>query len=65
MKTSNVMEEGVLVRKAVRALLDDLGPVETQRFLSLSSGRRQESVTRHRNWQRGLKRAKFFNEVFR
>jgi len=65
MKTSALMDEDVLVRKAVRALIADLGPVETQRFLTLPGVKRQESVARHHKWQSGLKRDQFFDQVFR
>ena len=65
MKTSVLMDEDVLVRKAVHALMDDLGPVETQRFLALPVGAREESVRRHRKWQRQLRKDEFFDEVFR
>ena len=64
MKTSTLMDEDVLVRKAVRALMEDLGPVETQRFLALPAGKRDESVARHHKWQRRLKKEQFFDQVF-
>ena len=65
MKTSALMDEDVLVRKAVRALMDDLGPVEAQRFLSLPGGKREDSVARHHKWQRQLNKDQFFDQVFR
>ena len=65
MKASALMAEDLLVRKAIHALLEDLGPVETQRFLTLPGVKREESVTRHRKWQRQLKKHQFFDEVFR
>ena len=65
MKTCALMDEDVLVRKAVHALMEDLGPVETQRFLALPGGRREESVARHHKWQRQLKKDQFFDQVFR
>ncbi|MEI6218949.1 MAG: hypothetical protein WCP86_08615 [bacterium] len=64
MKTSALMDEDVLVRKAVRALIADLGTVETQRFLTLPGGKRDESVARHHKWQRRLKKDPFFDQVF-
>lgn len=42
-----------------------LGPIEAQRFLALSSRKRQDSVSRHRAWQKGLKQEEFFARVMR
>lgn len=58
------LEEQEMIRRAVKALLRDLGPVETTRFLTLPQRRRMDSVTRHRLWQESLDRGRFFDEVF-
>jgi hypothetical protein len=65
MKTSAVMTEEKLVRKAVQFLIERFGPVETQRFLSLSPSKREESVKRHRNWQMKLDKKKFLAKAIR
>ena len=53
-----------MVRRAISALLRDLGPVEATWFLTLPQRRRMDSVTRHRLWQEGLDRGLFFDHVF-
>jgi hypothetical protein len=53
-----------LVRRAIEALLRDLGPVEAARFLTLPQRQRMDSVTRHRLWQEGLERDRFFDQLF-
>ncbi len=64
MRTATLMDEEQLVAKAVDVLFGQLGPVEASRFLSLPRGKRTESVRRHRSWQAGLDKDRFFNEVF-
>ncbi|MFP4350801.1 MAG: hypothetical protein ACOC3W_10570 [Thermodesulfobacteriota bacterium] len=64
MKKSVFMEEEKLVEVAIEALLDRLGPVETNRFLTLPRKKRMESVKRHRQWQQQLDKDAFFNKIF-
>jgi hypothetical protein len=64
-KAIALMEEDTLVRRAVDSLMERLGPVETQRFLSLPARKRLDSVRRHRLWQQGLKKDQFFDRVIR
>jgi len=64
MKEHIYLEEEEMVRRAVDALLRDLGPVETTRFLNLAPRHRMDSVTRHRLWQESLDRDRFFDRVF-
>jgi len=64
MKKSVLMEEEKLVEVAIEALLDRLGPVETNRFLTLPRKKRMESVKRHRQWQQQLDKDAFFNKIF-
>ena len=64
MKKSMFMEEEKLVEVAIEALLDRLGPVETNRFLNLPRKKRMESVKRHRQWQQQLDKDAFFNKIF-
>ena len=65
MKTSAVMTEDRLVRKAVQFLIERFGPVETQRFLTLTPSKREESVKRHRSWQTGLNQKQFLAKAIR
>jgi hypothetical protein len=64
MKEHTYLQEDEMVRRAIDALLRDLGPVEATRFLTLPQRRRIDSVTRHRLWQEGLDRERFFDQVF-
>lgn len=65
MKTGELMDEDKLVRRAVDSLLARLGPVETQRFLTLPARKRLDSVQRHRRWQMGLNKTAFLDRVIR
>ena len=64
MKEHTYLQEDEMVRRAIDALLRDLGPVEATRFLTLPQRRRMDSVARHRSWQDGLDRDRFFDQVF-
>jgi len=64
MKESYYMGEEELLKRAIDALMEKLGPVETSRFLSLPMRRRMESARRHRIWQAKLDKDKFFKEIF-
>ncbi len=64
MKVERYLDEDATIRKGVDALVRELGPVEAMRFLSLPRERRQESVKRHREWQKTLDKKGFFDEVF-
>jgi hypothetical protein len=57
-------DEDTLVKKAVEVLLRELGPVDTMRFVAMPRTKRLESVKRHREWQKTLKKDPFFDEVF-
>ena len=65
MKATKYLDEDVMVKKAVNALISELGPVEANRFISMPRKRRIESVKRHREWQKNLDKDRFFNEVFK
>ena len=58
------MDEEILVKKAVQALIEELGPIEATRFISMPRKKRIESVKRHRLWQKNLDTSQFFNKVF-
>ena len=58
------LKEDEMIRRAIDALLRDLGPIEATRFLTLSQRRKMDSVTRHRLRQEGLDRDRFFGQIF-
>jgi hypothetical protein len=64
MKPSQFISEAKLFKQAIDILMEKLGPVETNRFLSLRSKQRMESVRRHRKWQSKLDKKTFFSEIF-
>ena len=62
--TTEFLPENQLIQKAIKALMDVLGPVEASRFLALSREKRLESVLQHREWQETLDKDAFFDQVF-
>lgn len=64
MKTAKYLDEEVVIRKGMEALIRALGPVEALRFISIPRKQRIESVKRHREWQQTLDQSTFFDEVF-
>ena len=64
MKAAKYLDEEVMVKKAVKALFRELGPVEANRFISMPRKKRIESVRRHREWQKNLNKDAFFKGVF-
>ena len=64
MKTARYLDEEVVVKKGVQALIGALGSVEAVRFMTLPRERRIESVKRHREWQDTLNKDEFFDDVF-
>lgn len=65
MKAGCYTEEEELLKKAIQALMEKLGPLETFRFLSIPKMKRMESLKRHQQWQARLEQDAFFDEVFR
>uniref|UniRef100_UPI00402A1156 hypothetical protein n=1 Tax=Candidatus Wunengus sp. YC64 TaxID=3367700 RepID=UPI00402A1156 len=65
MKQGQFISEEKLLNQIIHILMEKLGPVETNRFLSLPAKKRLESVKRHRIWQSKLDKDKFFNNIFR
>jgi len=59
------INEDELLKKAITILSEKLGPVETNRFLSLNKRRRTESVKRHKEWQKNLNKENFLKEIFK
>ena len=64
MRAVKYMDEEVMVQKAIKVLIGELGPIEANRFISMPRKKRIESVRRHRQWQKSLVKDKFFNKVF-
>jgi hypothetical protein len=64
MSTTRYMDEEEMVKKAVKALIGAVGPIEANRFISMPRKKRIESVKRHREWQRRLDKDEFFAKVF-
>jgi len=64
MKAAQYMSEEELVQKAINILMQELGPVETSRFINLPRKKRVESVRRHRQWQKTLDKDIFFEKIF-
>lgn len=64
MKTAKYMEEERVIRKGIEALMKELGPVETMRFMNIPRKKRLESVKRHRQWQKLLNKEEFLDEAF-
>jgi hypothetical protein len=64
MSMAKYMDEDDVIRKAIEVLLEELGPIETIRFINMPKKKRIESVKRHREWQKQLDKEKFLNEVF-
>jgi len=65
MKSQILLKEEELIQKAVQILSKTLGPVETSRFLSIHFNKRKDSLKRHYDWQKALKKKAFFDEIFK
>lgn len=63
MKPERYLDDDLLVKKGITALMDRLGPVETDRFIALTNKNREESVKRHRRWQNNLVKESFIQEI--
>lgn len=64
MKALKYMNEEEILERGIEVLMRELGPVETARFLNIPRNRRIESVKRHREWQKTLKKDEFLNDIF-
>ncbi len=64
MKEIKYLGEEDILLKGVTILLKELGPVETTRFLNMPRKKRLESVKRHREWQKGLKKKEYMEKLF-
>ena len=65
MRNVKYLDEEIVIKKGVKILIKELGPMETIRFINMPKGKRLESVKRHRKWQRLLDKDKFFDEIFK
>ena len=65
MEQSVLINETQLIQQAIVILLEKLGTTETNRFLSLKSSQRLDSVLRHQTWQNTLEKDAFFDDVFK
>ncbi len=63
MKPEKYVDDDAIVKKGITVLFDQLGPVETDRFLTLTKKKREESVKRHDRWQKGLVKESFYQEI--
>jgi hypothetical protein len=64
MRAVKYMDEEVMVQKAIKVLIGELGPIEANRFISMPRKKRIESVRRHRQWQKQLDKEDVFDRVF-
>jgi hypothetical protein len=64
MKPIKYMDEELMVKKAIKALIMELGPIEANRFINMPRKKRIESVKRHREWQKHLDKDRFFDQIF-
>ena len=64
MRTIKYMDEEIMVKKGIKALIRELGPMEAIRFINMPRKKRVESVRRHREWQKHLDKEKFLDHVF-
>ena len=58
------MDEELMVKKAIKALIGELGPVKANRFINMPRKKRADSVKRHREWQKSLDKDTFLKRVF-
>ncbi len=59
-----VMNEELLIKRAVQVLMREFGPVEASRFLSIPQHKREDSLKYHQTWQSSLDKETFFDDVF-
>ena len=64
MNTEKYMDEEKVISRGIEALMKELGPVETARFINIAKEKRLESVKRHRRWQKKLMQGEFLDQVF-
>lgn len=65
MEQSVLINENQLVQQAISVLIEKLGATDANRFLSLKSAQRLDSVLRHQTWQDTLDKDSFFGDIFK
>jgi len=65
MEQSVLINESQLVQQAIMVLIEKLGTTDANRFLSLKSAQRLDSVLKHQTWQNMLEKESFFDDVFK
>jgi hypothetical protein len=58
------IKEMELIEKGTAILFKELGYTDAIRFLAIPRDIREESVRRHRKWQKGLDKKIFLDQVF-
>ncbi len=64
MSLTRTVPDDELVKRGIESLFRELGKVDAIRFLAMPRTKRIESVKRHRQWQDGLEKSAFFDEIF-
>jgi hypothetical protein len=64
MRAIKYMDEDIMIKKAIKVLIGELGPIEASRFITMPRKKRVDSVKRHREWQKSLDKDTFFKQVF-
>jgi accessory colonization factor AcfC len=64
MEQAVLTNKSQLIQKAMQILLEKSGTTDTNRFLSLKSSQRLDSVLRHQNWQKTLDNDVFLMRFF-
>jgi len=64
MSLTRTVPDDELVKRGIELLFRELGKVDAIRFLAMPRTKRIESVKRHRQWQDGLEKSAFFDEIF-
>lgn len=65
MTITREMPDKELITKGTEVLFKELGYVDTVRFLSMPRAKREESVERHRKWQKSLDMKSLYDEAFK
>jgi hypothetical protein len=63
MKAARYLSERTVAARGIKALHRELGPVETQRFLSMANHKREDGVEHHRKWQDSLDAEDFIGQL--
>ena len=64
MRAIKYMYEDIMIKKAIKVLIGELGPIEASRFINMPRKKRVDSVKRHREWQKSLEKDTFLEHVF-